>query len=123
MMSCPPVVLKRNECLLGVRHRLEAKEKWWLNKTWLPLRNSQSSKGEKYVTRHNEVRGAAHPLGEQSTWSAPLLPRYFLPPSPAEAPPDLTTAGRKKETRSQEMNTSRFRHQLHKFPMKENKKG
>lgn len=83
MMSCPPVVLKRNECLLGVRHRFEAKEKWWLNKTWLPLRNSQSSKGEKYVTRHNEVRGA----------SAGGTKHMECPPPPQVLPASLTGRG------------------------------
>ena len=56
MTSCIALIPKRNECFLGGRHRIEAKEKLWLNETWLPLRNSQSIEGERYVTRHKEVR-------------------------------------------------------------------
>ena len=56
MTSCIALIPNRNECFLGARHRFEAKEKLWLNETWLPLRNSQPSEGERYVTRCNEVR-------------------------------------------------------------------
>ena len=121
MTSCIALVPKRNECFLGVRHRFKAKEKLWWNETWLPLRNSQSREGERYVRRHNEVRWAAS-AGEQRTGST--APRYFLSPSPrgldGKALPDSTTACRRRKAGSQEMSTSWFRHQQYKFPTHEN---
>ena len=71
MTSCIALVPKRNECFLGVRHRFKAKEKLWLNETWLPLRNPQSREGERYVSRHNEVRQAARPLGNREQGAPP----------------------------------------------------
>lgn len=118
MMSCIALAPKRNECLVGVRHRFEAKEKLWLNETWLPLRNSQSSKGERY--RHNEVRWAAHPSAEKKHQKH--CPQV-LPASLTEMPwwqgtSQLNNSLQEKETRSQEMNTSQFRHQWYKFQLK-----
>jgi len=59
MMSCTALVPKRNERSQGVGHRCKAEGKLRLDRTWLPLRNSQSSEGERYVTRHNEVNSAS----------------------------------------------------------------
>lgn len=59
MMSCNAFVPKRNECSLGAGHRCKAEGQLRLTWTWLPLRNSQLSEGERYVTRHNEESSAS----------------------------------------------------------------
>lgn len=59
MMSCNALVPKRNECSLGAGHRCKAEGQLRLTWTWLPLRNSQSSEGDGYVTRHNEESSAS----------------------------------------------------------------